>query len=375
MERRNISRLLPALAAFFILCPAIESAELVVPSTYSSIQAAIDKAVPGDTVRIDGTGTYQEVIHLKKGVKLAGSGGANLEKARIKIPPQSPRGSAALYAEDNTLIQNLVIDGVISPSIPTSAVDLGGSSDVTIKNCVLTGSGPALTGGSVSRLKLSHVTVRSFSDIEASPAFKIYNSAQDISVSNSIFYADPSSETCAISLPEGSQGVSIQYSSVYSKAAFPSQGKSNIYCSPQIIDEASLKPDNTSLCLKAGSAEDGAAKDMGSYIVTWIKEPMDAKVKAGSSVTIEAQSQNAEAGNMLFYSCVWYLDGVRQRGLPQGASYRIGRDLVTRFSWNVPLTADLIKTNKFVFCAMDNILGPVKLAKTIEIKLEAPDGR
>ena len=71
------SRLLLSAAAFLLLVMLVgspfpaEAAELIVPTGYASINAAIAAASAGDTVVVE-PGTYQETLSLKDGVAVRG---------------------------------------------------------------------------------------------------------------------------------------------------------------------------------------------------------------------------------------------------------------------------------------------------------------
>jgi hypothetical protein len=56
--------------------PAVEPRVLRVPQEYPTLQAAVDMAWYGDTVRV-APGTYKETVKLKSGIRLLGSGAAS----------------------------------------------------------------------------------------------------------------------------------------------------------------------------------------------------------------------------------------------------------------------------------------------------------
>lgn len=56
-----------------IVCQNTVGEHLVVPGTYASIQAAIDNAVPGDSIEVQ-AGIYEETLLFKEGIELKGAG-------------------------------------------------------------------------------------------------------------------------------------------------------------------------------------------------------------------------------------------------------------------------------------------------------------
>jgi hypothetical protein len=107
-------------------------------------------------------------------------------------------------------------------------------------------------------------------------------------------------------------------------------------------------------------------------LIEWINEPRNATVTAGSTVTIPVRAQNFSGGPALFYDCGWYLNNVRQAGLPPGATFTIGPDRMTRLTWNVPPGINPSDQYKFQFCVWDDLLSAPKLAKTVQIIITPP---
>jgi len=113
----------------------------------------------------------------------------------------------------------------------------------------------------------------------------------------------------------------------------------------------------------------------GRYVpapIGWIRQPQDVNVALGSTVTVEAQAENLLGGMALFYDCRWYLNEVIQSGLPQGATFTIGPDLIVRLIWDVPFGINPSDVNKFQFRIRDNLLSAPKLTKTVQITVNVP---
>lgn len=81
------------IAAAALVASAVHAAELHVPAEFPTIQAAIDAAVPGDTVVI-AAGTYFERPRLTKAVSLRGAPGATT------VLDGSPGGPSPLFLVD-----------------------------------------------------------------------------------------------------------------------------------------------------------------------------------------------------------------------------------------------------------------------------------
>jgi hypothetical protein len=90
----------------------------------------------------------------------------------------------------------------------------------------------------------------------------------------------------------------------------------------------------------------------------------------GTTITIEAKAEPPDNTKALFYECIWSLNGVKQKGLPKGAGFNIGRDLTARLRWNIPSDAKVSDTHKFEFRVKDSILGTPKLTKAIQVRLK-----
>jgi nitrous oxidase accessory protein len=84
-----------------------EAKTITVPTNYTTIQEAINKAESGDTVYIK-TGDYNGSLVIKKSIALIGEKGARISQWAIDVQP------AILVTANNVTIKGLIID---NPSI------------------------------------------------------------------------------------------------------------------------------------------------------------------------------------------------------------------------------------------------------------------
>ena len=106
------------------------AAELSVPGSFATIQAAIDAAVDGDTVVV-APGAYIENLTLKTGVDVRGE-----EAARTFIEPATSTAPAVLASSiDNVLFANLTIINA------QTGFDVITSTNLRIANTVLDSTG------------------------------------------------------------------------------------------------------------------------------------------------------------------------------------------------------------------------------------------
>ncbi|MBS3777787.1 MAG: hypothetical protein KGY50_00670, partial [Candidatus Thermoplasmatota archaeon] len=128
-----------------VLLPTASADTINVPSDYSTIQAAIDNANPGDTI-IVAAGTYTEDITIDKAITLQG--------ANTGIPGDGSRGSESIIDGFITITgDGATLDGFAIESTFTSGgvvfVDII-ANDVTFQNNVQTISTPSDCGGSTA---------------------------------------------------------------------------------------------------------------------------------------------------------------------------------------------------------------------------------
>jgi parallel beta-helix repeat protein len=130
--------------------------KLTVPGDYATIQTAIDEARAGDTVFIK-TGTYQEAIHLKSGIKLLGEG---MDKVTLQFDE-----SRSVIAAQNC--QEVSIAGLTARHVTTvhgneaNAGVLVDNSAVVLEHCRIADSaGPGLTITNKSNATINSCTIR-----------------------------------------------------------------------------------------------------------------------------------------------------------------------------------------------------------------------
>ena len=126
-----------------------------VPADYPTIQAAINAASTGDTVKV-AAGTYSENVTLKSGICLEGAG---IDQTVISRNGTSGvTGSGISYS----IIKNLTVSNSGNSNADGGGVRLIGSSNITLQSCRVTGNIAANGGGifvSQSVVTLSHCLI------------------------------------------------------------------------------------------------------------------------------------------------------------------------------------------------------------------------
>ena len=99
----------------------VPPADIIVPDDYTTIQAAIDAAVSGSTIKVK-AGTYNENLIMKKGVSLVGM--ATPEE--VKIYGDGTSESIVVSMANNTLIEGFTITngetGIYIPGLNTATI-------------------------------------------------------------------------------------------------------------------------------------------------------------------------------------------------------------------------------------------------------------
>ncbi|MCX4823208.1 right-handed parallel beta-helix repeat-containing protein [Streptomyces sp. NBC_01142] len=149
-----------------IACPLVSTSaaaerphNLVVPKDYSTIQAAVDAARPGDRITIR-PGVYREQVVIGKNVSITGSGD---RKTTIRAPrtlaPGDDGGTSIVEIHNGA-------------SVSLSQLAVSGPGSGTCDNGAL-GSGIRVLGG--ARLDLGHAAVTHITDTPAAPCFRSAN--------------------------------------------------------------------------------------------------------------------------------------------------------------------------------------------------------
>lgn len=117
-------------ACFTFPLPAIaEPQAITVPDDFSSIQAAVDAANPGDTVYVRG-GSYEGIVEINKSISLIG------EYGKAVIRSWTITGQAAiLVTHSNVTISGMTID---NPTYTTQWTKKRGIHLLNVDNCVVT---------------------------------------------------------------------------------------------------------------------------------------------------------------------------------------------------------------------------------------------
>ena len=127
VSRRSLR--IAGLALLGAVSPPAQTATLVVPTDFATIQAAIDAAAAQDVVLVE-PGTYAENLSLRSNVDVRGR-----EAARTWLEPQDGQlPTISITGVDDLLFANFTM---VNASI---AVDVVASSSVEIANVVFDGS-------------------------------------------------------------------------------------------------------------------------------------------------------------------------------------------------------------------------------------------
>jgi hypothetical protein len=124
------------------------ASQIIVPRDYPTIQAAINAASPGDTIKVL-PGTYREQITISKSLTLIGTGDRNtIIKAPAILPDTNPDGNPYIVIVDNEAevkMKGLTVSGpsgVSCPDLIGINIMLGASLNLdfaAIKDCTQNG--------------------------------------------------------------------------------------------------------------------------------------------------------------------------------------------------------------------------------------------
>src|SRR5947209_4775480 len=122
----------------FVLPPAASYGATINVAPGHSIQAAVNAAAPGDTVRI-AAGTYHESVEITKSLNIVGAG----QRATVILPPatapsaqSAPCFDPASPTEFNGLCIHGVVDSSFNVTSPVGPVSVHG---LTVKNFTSSG--------------------------------------------------------------------------------------------------------------------------------------------------------------------------------------------------------------------------------------------
>ncbi|MHB8868323.1 MAG: right-handed parallel beta-helix repeat-containing protein [Thermoleophilia bacterium] len=134
--RKCLAVLVVGLAAMCALAGPALAADLAVPGTYATIQAAVDAAVTGDTIRV-GAGTYAEDVYVSTaGITIVGAG---RDLTTIDYAGQPGHNNAGMYvtASDVTL-EGFTLTRSGTASVPRYGLKVAAVAGVTVTNVAVT---------------------------------------------------------------------------------------------------------------------------------------------------------------------------------------------------------------------------------------------
>lgn len=168
----------PLLCGSLLCCMAVAQATLTVDATgtggsFTTVQAAITAASPGDRIRVLGTGPYPSFV-VDRAVDLQGAGGTRVPGIEVTAIPAGQSARIAGFALDmpsnasifvhhcpgSVLLQNLTISGTIQPlAVPTNpGLHVLAADCVFTRDCTFFGrSGP--TGSAAVLLDAGRLTI------------------------------------------------------------------------------------------------------------------------------------------------------------------------------------------------------------------------
>lgn len=122
-----------------------------------SIQEAIDKAAPGDTVQVL-PGEYVQPIEIKKdGVTLKG---LEYEGERTTLKAKDAEENEALSVAVAVSAKNVVVEGFIIDGFSANSISVSNSQDVTVRGIIIRNAGNVgLSFGNVQRGVVDHVVI------------------------------------------------------------------------------------------------------------------------------------------------------------------------------------------------------------------------
>ncbi|MBU1600232.1 right-handed parallel beta-helix repeat-containing protein [bacterium] len=129
---RNLSKVL-VLGFVVLMVGLVEAKDIYVPGSYTTIQAAVNAAITGDTVRVS-AGTYREAVSISKGIALVGVGS----------------DSTTITASELGNINTVTFDGIATNNASISGFKITGApSDYSGIYC--TNGNPTITNNTISR--------------------------------------------------------------------------------------------------------------------------------------------------------------------------------------------------------------------------------
>ena len=348
-----------------IIHTAAYSAEIKVPLDYPTIQAAIDAANSGDTIRVDGAAVYQEAISLKEGVKLIGTSSQTIQKPTIKIPVSSPADTAALYAASDTIIENFIIDGTADTSTSTYAVELNDAANVTINNCSLIGAKTALHGITADHLSLDHVTAYCKSESGDINVLKIDSLASGFESFEWDYYID------GVLMPGALPPATVSSSNDVVTAGLTWDVPSAINASK--LHEIKLRAASGASLWQVLKAVKLDIPSDRKYDITNIESGTTFSAFTGKCITLEYVTPNKGMG---FFDFKCYVNGVLKTGIiPNPTIALSGSNIIVRLAWAIPSGINTSDVYEIRLCSTSSIMGPWTVIKTVNIHIAPPEAQ